>query len=154
MMFVRFLLFISLGIFCGCAGNKHALKDSKAKTMMDVYASATGQSQKDVAQFIENNLKENKTFGYTKPYIPVVNEPVVRKVWIPDHKSDDNSDVLVAGHWVYLMIQPSTWFIDGKSRDTKLPIIVPINPNIPKDEKTKGGKEDYGSFNSTDGENI
>ena len=110
----------------GCASGKSIHKDKVLPaTMMEVYASAVGQSQKDVAEFVEKNLKEQRTFGYTKPYIPVINEPVVRKVWIPDHKSQDNSDVLVAGHWVYLMIEPSKWFVDGKTVDTNFPIIIP-----------------------------
>lgn len=155
MIFSKLVLFVSLACFCGCASNNHALKDAPGpKKMMDVYASATGQSQRDVAQFIQNNLKEQKTFGYTKPYIPVVNEPVVRKVWIPDHKSDDNSDVLVAGHWVYLMIQPSTWFIDGKTTDSRIPIILPVAPQIQSNNKKQEGKDDHGSLNSPDRENI
>ncbi len=97
---------------------------------MDIYASAVGQSQKDVSQYIERNLKEQKTYGYVKPYIPVINEPVVRKVWIPDQKSEENPDVLVAGHWIYLMIEPSKWFVDGRIMDTKLPVIIPVSSKV------------------------
>lgn len=113
----------------GCASGRGIHKDKlQPMNMIDVYASAVGQSQNDVAKFVENNLKEQNTFGYVKPYIPVVNEPIVRKVWIPEHKSENNSDVLVAGHWVYLMIQPAMWFVDGKTIDTKFPIIIPLSP--------------------------
>lgn len=102
--------------------------------MMDIYAESAGQSQKDVAQFIEQHLKEQKTYGYVKPYIPVVNEPVVRKVWVPDHKSEGNTDVMIAGHWVYVMIRPATWFIEGEVIDSKLPVIVPSEAKLPAKE--------------------
>jgi hypothetical protein len=139
----------------GCATGKHVSKeDSTPKNMMGVYASATGQSQRDVVQYIQKNLKEQKTFGYTKPYIPIINEPVVRKVWIPDHKSEENSDVLVAGHWLYLMIQAPTWFIENKKIDTKFPIIVPIAPDNQTYPIQEKDKKTYGSFNDSNRENI
>ena len=108
----------------GCVFHKSFIKkDIEPKTMMDVYDQSTGQAKEDVAQFIEKNLKEQKTFGYVKPYIPVVKEPVVRKVWIPDHKSED-ADVMIAGHWNYVMIQPAKWFIDENISESKVPIVI------------------------------
>jgi hypothetical protein len=125
MILLRVILIINLLWINGCTFKHASAVKSKPVTMRDIYATSMGQSQKDVSQFIERNLQEQKTFGYVKPYIPVVNEPVVRKVWVPDHKSEDNTDVMIAGHWVYVMIQPSTWFIDGKTVDAKFPVIVP-----------------------------
>ena len=142
MVWLRVILIINVLWINGCASHKATVKSkAHAMTMMDIYATSTGEAQKDVAQFIEHNLKEQETFGYVKPYIPVVNEPVVRKVWVPDHKSEDNSEVMIAGHWVYVMIQPATWFIDGKTMDTKLPVIVPVSSNtneIPKEDNKDG----------------
>lgn len=134
MIWLRVILVINVLWMSGCASQKAIQKNKvQSMTMMDIYANATGQAQKDVTQFVENNLKEQKTFGYVKPYIPVINEPVVRKVWIPDHKSEDNSDVLIAGHWIYLMIQPSTWFIENNTIESKTPIIVPSSSENNKD---------------------
>jgi hypothetical protein len=126
----------------GCAHTKHSSPkiESKPQGMMDIYAQAIGQSQHDVAKYVQENLKEQKTFGYVKPYIPVVNQPVVRKVWIPDHKSDDNNDVLIAGHWVYLMIQPASWFIDNKQPHSQIPIIVPLGPRDQSKSPQNGAK--------------
>jgi hypothetical protein len=124
MVWLRIILIINVLWTSGCVSSR-AIHKNKAPTMMDIYANSTGQAQKDVTQFIEHHLKEQETFGYVKPYIPVINEPVVRKVWIPDHKSENNSDVMIAGHWVYLMIQPPTWFIDGKIIDSKMAVIIP-----------------------------
>ena len=76
-----------------------------------------------------------------------MNEPLVRKVWIPDHKSLDNPDVMIAGHWNYVMIQPPRWFIESNVTDSKLPVIVPTNP------KPNEGKV-YGAHNPAVRENI
>ena len=140
MVCLRMILIINVLWISSCASSKSVhMQNARPMSMIDVYAKSTGQAQKDVAQFIEHNLKEQKTFGYVKPYIPVINEPEVRKVWIPDHKSEDNSDVMIAGHWVYLMIQPSTWFIEGKIVDSKIPIIVPLT-SVAKEPSNEGNK--------------
>ncbi len=129
MVWLKVILIINVIWISGCAFSKTSLKGkTHPMTMMDIYSTSTGQAKNDVAQFIEKNLKEQNTFGYVKPYIPVINEPVVRKVWIPDHKFEDNSDVMIAGHWVYVMIKPSTWFIDGNTIDSNIPVIVPSLP--------------------------
>jgi len=98
-------------------------------TMMDIYANSIGDSQKDTARTVQENLKEQKTFGYVKPYIPVMTGPVVRKVWIPDHRSDEDGGVLVAGHWVYVMVQPPRWFIQEETKNVDVPVIVPGIPS-------------------------
>ena len=69
-----------------------------------------------------------------KPYIPVIEQPVVRKVWVPDHKSQDDAAVLVGGHWVYLMIQGPKWFVENQAADAQIPVIVPRKP-IGQDRK-------------------
>ena len=58
---------------------------------------------------VDAHFKEQKTFGYVQPYIPVVQEPVVRKVWVPDLKSNADPDVLIAGHWAYVMVRGPKW---------------------------------------------
>ncbi|MBF0490935.1 MAG: hypothetical protein HQL15_10090 [Candidatus Omnitrophica bacterium] len=143
MMYLRMFLVLSVLWINGCSSHQAVAKPRGPMTMMDVYANSTGQAKKDVAEFVEKNLKEQNTFGYVKPYIPVVNEPVVRKVWIPDHKSDDNSDVMIAGHWAYLMVQPASWFIDGDTVDTKLPVIVPLAPTLSQESRKE--EKPYGS---------
>lgn len=152
MVYQRVILIISVLWINGCICHKAIVKkNTEPMTMLDVYAESTGQAKKDVTQFIEEHLKEQKTFGYVKPYIPVMNEPVVHKVWIPDHKSRDDSDVMIAGHWNYVMIQPPTWFIDNSLMDTQLPMIV---PGAGINEKSTEGKKDYGYKNAPIREDI
>ena len=116
-------------LISGCASNNSAQHiNARPALMTDIYAESVGQGQKDVGKFVEENLKEQKTFGYVKPYIPVIEQPVVRKVWIPDHKSDQDTTVLVGGHWVYVMLEGPKWFIEQESNRTQIPIIVPGKP--------------------------
>jgi hypothetical protein len=104
-------------------------------TLMDVYAQSVGQSKKDMQKFIDGQLTEQQTFGYVKPYVPIVNPPVVRKIWIPDHKSMDDQDVLVAGHWTYVMVEGPKWFIDTSARNDVPSEIIPAEPAKSKDAK-------------------
>ncbi len=102
--------------------------------MMDTYVESVGDSQKDTARYVQENLKEQKTFGYVKPYIPVMASPVVRKVWVPDHKAVEDGGILVAGHWVYLMVQGPRWFIEEETKKVDVPVIVPSSPVEQKGE--------------------
>ncbi len=53
----------------------------------------------------------------------------MRKVWVPDQKSKSDPDVLVAGHWIYMMVQGPRWFIDTERPDDgPAEIIVPLQP--------------------------
>ena len=113
---------------CASAQSKNKLSPKGSVSITDIYAQSVGDSQKDMARFVEENLKEQKTFGYVKPYIPVIEQPQVRKVWIPNHKSDQDGAVLVAGHWVYLMVEGPRWFIEEETQSAHLPVIVPAQP--------------------------
>ena len=110
-----------------CASHRPAVV--APMSMKDIYLKSMGDSQEDVSNFVQERLKEQNTFGYVKPFIPVMDAPVVRKVWIPDHKSNDDGDVLVAGHWVYLMVQPSRWFIEEETQRVEMPVIIPTAPS-------------------------
>lgn len=112
-------------ITSGCAASKGVVKDSPNK-VMDVYLEAVSSGRANSVNYIKKNLKINQAFGYVKPYVPVVKPADVRLVWIPAHKSEYSPEVLVSGHWVYLMVEPSAWFIDAQNDDkTKVPLIVP-----------------------------
>ena len=117
-----------LALISSCAGAPRPVL-TPSLTMMDVYTHSIGDSQKDTAKYVEENLKQQKTFGYVKPYIPVMNAPVVRKVWVPDHKSAEDGGILVAGHWLYVMVRGPRWFIEDETKRVDMPVIVPAAPN-------------------------
>jgi len=109
----------------GCAASKGLVKESPNK-VMDVYLQAVSSGRADSVNYIKENLKINQAFGYVKPYVPVVTPADVRLVWIPAHKSKSAPEVLMAGHWIYVMVKESSWFIDNQSKaDAKIPLILP-----------------------------
>ena len=109
----------------GCAASKGLIKETPSK-VMDVYLEAVSSGRAYAVNYIKENLKIDKAFGYVKPYVPVVTPADVRMVWLPAHKSKYSPEVLVSGHWVYIMVKDSRWFIDAQSNDqVKIPLIVP-----------------------------
>lgn len=100
---------------------------TKKKTLMDVYINSVQDGNNDAGQFMENKLKEQQVFGYVKPYVPVLEQPVVRKIWIPDQSSEDDAQVLVSGHWTYVMVQGPKWYVDNTSQ-TNSSSIIPGEP--------------------------
>ena len=51
--------------------------------------------------------------GPEAPYVPVMKPPRVQRVWIPATVNDAGD--LVSGHWVYLELRPSRWFLADES---------------------------------------
>ena len=63
--------------------------------------------------------------GPEVPYVPVVTAPRVQRVWLPAHV-DELGD-MVAGHWIYLMLERSKWFVEeGSGRPRR-----GLNLNVP-----------------------
>jgi len=109
----------------GCALSHGTVKGGENK-VVDTYLKAVSKGRTDSADFIRDNLKIGKAFGYVKPYAPVITAPDVRLVWIPPHKSKEDPNTLIMGHWVYIVVRESRWFIDSqKDSKVKIPLIVP-----------------------------
>ena len=125
-------IILVLLITSGCAASKALVKDNPNK-VMDVYLEAVSSGRVDAGNYIKENLKINKAFGYVKPYVPVVEPLDVRMVWLPAHKSKYSPEVLVSGHWVYIMVRESRWFIDTQAQgNVKIPLIVPYKEDNKK----------------------
>ena len=54
--------------------------------------------------------------GYVKPYLPVIRPPRVIKVWIPAHVLKEDRKIMVAGHWSFVMLEGTQWFVEGEVR--------------------------------------
>ena len=61
--------------------------------------------------------------GPEAPYLPLVQPPEVQRVWITAHLNDAGD--LIAGHWVYLMLESSQWFLKGYQGDRVLELRLP-----------------------------
>jgi hypothetical protein len=128
MVFRALITLCLIILISGCAAKRPLQKAGGSFLMEDVYLNGAKEARKDMGKLIEQNLKEEKTLGYINPYTPVIEPPVVRKVWIPDQKSEQDGSILIGGHWRYIMLSGPKWFIDNKVQDTKVPVIVPAPP--------------------------
>ena len=61
--------------------------------------------------------------GPEAPYLPLVQPPEVRRVWVTAHLNEAGD--LIAGHWVYLMLEPSQWVLRGYTGPQELKLKVP-----------------------------
>ena len=122
----RLAIILFLLIISGCSASKASVKKDDPNKAVDVYLEAVSIGRNDSVNYIKENLKVNQAFGYVKPYAPVVEPADVRLVWLPAHKSKYYPEVLVSGHWVYIMVKGSTWFIDSQAKnEVKVPLIIP-----------------------------
>jgi len=73
------------------------------------------------------------TMAGSEVVVPVVEPADVRMVWIPPHKSKKDPNTLVGGHWVYVVVRESGWFIDAEDPDKgKMPLIIPYKESAKK----------------------
>ncbi|MDE0206381.1 MAG: TraV family lipoprotein [Candidatus Tectomicrobia bacterium] len=66
--------------------------------------------------------------GPEAPYLPLVQPPEVRRVWVTAHLNEAGD--MIAGHWVYLMLEPSQWYLRGYKGPQDLKLKVPARAPI------------------------
>ncbi len=99
-------------------------KEALEKDLNQVYVKGHGEGAKGASARIIEELAVQRGYGYTPAYVPVREPAWVQKVWIPDHLGTD--DVLVSGHWVYIVIEESKWHIQQpRFPARKMPVITP-----------------------------
>ena len=67
--------------------------------------------------------------GPEVPYLPLVQPPEVRRVWVTAHLNGEGD--MISGHWVYLMLEPSSWLLryrEPRKLELQLPTRVPVEP--------------------------
>lgn len=131
------LTIISISL-TGCATKRVAMKN---QDMMDIYLKTRKMASEDVAAKIRKDLTLKKAYGYVKPYVPILDPPEVRMIWIPAHMAEGSDHAMVAGHWVYLKIRESEFYIQGQRPDTVQRSIVPnaerIEPELDEREEAE-----------------
>jgi len=119
-------------ISSGCASTQGLVKEEQNK-VMEAYLKAVSSGRIEAAEYVKENLRLKDAFGYVKPYVPVVAPADVRLIWLPTHKSTYEPDALVGGHWVYVIVRPSRWFIDSQAQSKgKIPLIIPYKESNKK----------------------
>ena len=120
MSFARFGLVIA-GVLLLASG---CVPRPEVGTARDLHAEMGTQGEAQAPQ-----LKPSPgALGPEAPYLPLVQPPQVQRVWVTAHLNDAGD--LIAGHWVYLMLEPSQWLLRGYqgSRQLRLKLPAPIAP--------------------------
>ncbi len=70
----------------------------------------------------KDRIQFKRNVDVQKPYVPVMLPPKVIKVWIPSHRSKKDSNMLIGGHWVFVVIKEADWFIDHEIKEERVKI--------------------------------
>ena len=117
------VLALYLLLINACAHQAKVVYDPDHLTMTDIYLQSMGKNYQGMGEFFVKQFKAQQFDGYVKPYVPVMQAPVVKKVWVPNHQNKEDPNILVTGHWVFLMVQGPKWFI-GQEVKGQLPLMV------------------------------
>ena len=131
------LAIISISL-TGCARQRAA---TRGGDMLNLHLKNRGMAARDVAAKIKQDLTAKKAYGYVKPYAAITIPAEVRLVWIPEHMAEGADNAMVAGHWVYLKIRESQFYIQGKSVGTVgqevVPLAMPVEPVLEEPQAEK-----------------
>lgn len=120
------------GLILGLAVAGCASTPPPGPSLSQTLEQASRAGARKSGELIEQTLKEQETFGYVSPFVPVVLPPEIRRVWVLTHVGDDGT--LVSGHWVYLRLHDWRWFIEAEAAPLRLgavpaaPAIAPLAP--------------------------
>ncbi|HRR97024.1 MAG TPA: TraV family lipoprotein [Candidatus Ratteibacteria bacterium] len=87
--------------------------------------------------FDEGKVKEiDKTpyIGDQPSFYPIVVPPVVKKVWICPHLTEEGN--MVGGYFLYIIVKEPAWYIEDNGQKENIEVIVPY--------KEKGAIEKQG----------
>ena len=112
----KLLILIAIVLTCGCA---HMQSERSVK---DVYNKSTLKIDMEKIRDAQDGLHKKTGLGYVTPYVPIVSAPKTIKVWIPDYISKKNPNVLVSGHWVFMLLTSGGWELqkEGSQRPKAL----------------------------------
>ena len=99
----KLLILITIVLTCGCA---HIQSERSVK---DVYNKSTLKIDMEKIRDAQDGIHKKTGLGYVTPYVPIVSAPKTIKVWIPDYISKKNPNVLVSGHWVFMLLTSGGW---------------------------------------------
>ncbi|MBF0485818.1 MAG: TraV family lipoprotein [Candidatus Omnitrophica bacterium] len=128
---IAFVILINMWPNVSHAEKRKEPDDSKVKTFAETYRRSKEAKLPDISSNPAGLFQMAPQMGYVKPYLPVMVPPRVVKVWIPAHTVSGDKDVLVAGHWTFVMVEEPGWYIKNElSLKMTAEVIVPSLPRI------------------------
>ena len=118
-------------LISGCAPSSSArprvIDDAQVRTFASIYRKAKEARKEDFPP--GQSIRLMPDTGDDVPYFPVYESGRVEKVWVPAHVARDDKDVLVAGHWAFVMVDRPHWYIEDQGMDkVEVPVILPTEP--------------------------
>jgi len=113
----------------GCASTQYSRQQQANKpTLREVYLNSSADELR-TEEYL-NNLQTTENTGMVRPYVPILQQPTVKKIWIPAHPSEEDHNTLIGGHWIYLKIKEDEWYINQEQGNDRIriPVIVPTSP--------------------------
>ncbi len=114
-MILALVIGINGCVSVGANTNGPDAKGRELMTLTDFYQHSKRSVNIDEDQARGRMVAVGSSLGYEKPYLPVVVPPKVIKAWVPSHVFADDSQVMVSGHWVFLMLDGTRWGIEGET---------------------------------------
>ncbi len=128
------MFIIILGILVVDSGCTRVFnKGENPSSMKKIYINAEKQGKVDAMNAIAQQFKINRALGYVKPYVPVINPPVVKRAWIVPHET--KSGALTGGYWVYIIVKKPSWYIQTPSVNLPTIIIPYVNKRGKNDNR-------------------
>jgi len=115
----KLLVLITIVLTCGCA---HMQSERSVK---DVYKESKLKIDMEKIRDAQDGLHKKTGLGYVTPYVPIVSAPKTIKVWIPDYISKKNPNVLVSGHWIFMLLTPGGWELQKEEGSQRPKALIP-----------------------------
>ncbi len=106
-------------LISGCATTGHgvrarpAVDESRVRTFAEIYRKAKESGL--TADVLAPSVGLAVDIGQEKPYFPVYEPPRVVKVWVPAHVARGDKNILVAGHWTFVVVEPPRWYVEDQA---------------------------------------
>ncbi len=123
MAFILVVLSIS-----GCAAHRPLAATSLDEDNVRTFAETYRRAKEGGFAIPEGVLTLGPDIGIEKPYVPVYAPPRVVKVWVPAHVAWQDKDVMVAGHWTFVVVTPPRWYIEDDKGAFNISVVLPGAP--------------------------
>ena len=115
-------------LISGCASWRSPRADAPDEAKVRTFAETYRRAKEAGLSLPSGQLVLGVDIGMEKPYVPVYDPPRVIKVWIPAHVALQDKDVMVAGHWTFVVVTPARWFIEDDMHSLDMPLTLPGMP--------------------------
>ena len=113
--FIAFCVLLP-ALFSGCASRPAVDPYQALKT-----AQAKAEGSQDIYKMIEGKMQHANAFDWTdQPYIPIRTQEKIHPFIQWDHVYDKDKDIYIGKNLVWVVIEPTKWYIEDRIPQYKL----------------------------------